>query len=489
MWLIARQSCDEIEAIAPWGDLYAPPRDPVAAARLASTVHNWALGLRSRIDQGVQSLAAAAADPAFLEEVDIYLGAVSAMLRADVMRLGTAIESARRPKAAEEAARLACEIAADVKGKGTSSLMGATAALVAEGHWDPVATEPLLFAEKSEEFRRNQELLDATLELAGTIHRIRASEVVARLGRAWGGGTVPDRWSSADLGLLVAQTAQMLRPERRQALYAGDFHQLERRLRMLSQRVGELDRLHAAMVDGFDDPQARPRILALLREIAAIVDTGSLQDLLPPGELARLRSLLELSRQLDGHLDLDSAARRGDLPSDRAPLLALLADDDLATFVGLLAANVARRASFQLPAPAPTTPARTRLTSSSPKPREQAAETRREIDNLRTKLQALRADSFPGAREFRLVVRLLATHDRLPDALLSGCKPYLHALIDELVPAIEPLVDRGLVPASARHELVSDALAVAGGAARGTEAPPALRRLARVIDSLELLGR
>jgi hypothetical protein len=490
VYVIARRACDEIEAIAPWQDLYAPPRDPVAAARLAAAVYSWSNALRVRIDEGIAALEAAACDPNFVEYVSFYLGAVATMLRPDTLRLGTAIETARRPEATQLDAGIACEIAADVKGKGTSSLMGAAASLVAEGTWDPVATEPLLFPEKNDEFRRNHELLAAVLDVSSTLHRIRAGALIPQLSHSWAHGALPDRWALTDLGLLVAQVSQLLRPERRRALYAGDFHQLERRLRLLSARVGEVERLHAALVDDIAEASARRQLGVLLREIAALIDSSVLSDLLPEGGLARLRSLLELSKQLDGHVDVAAAAQRGALGPDATALLALLVDDDLNTFVGLLAANVARRVSFQLEsqnegfatdavtASAASTPAR-------PLPDQPSGEL---SSRLRALVNRLTADAYPGARQFRMVHKLLTSQNRVPEALLAGCRPYIHDLVDEIVPALEPMVEAGELPATMRHDFVTDALALATGSARDHEAGKSLRRLMRTLETLQQIG-
>ncbi len=495
MYLIARRACDEIEAIAPWHDLYAPPRDPVAAARLAAAVHSWSNALRVRVEEGIAALEAAACDPNFIEYVSFYLGAVATMLRPDTLRLGTAIETARRPDATQLDGGIACEIAADVKGKGTSSLMGAAASLVAEGTWDPVATEPLLFPEKNDEFRRNHELLAAVLDVSSTLHRIRVGALIPQLSHAWAHGALPDRWALTDLGLLVAQVSQLLRPERRRALYAGDFHQLERRLRLLSARVGEVERLHAALVDDIAESSARRQLGVLLREIAALIDSAVLSDLLPEGGLARLRSLLELSKQLDGHVDVAAAAQRGGLGPDATALLALLVDDDLNTFVGLLAANVARRVSFQLeshnegfasdavPSPGPI---------AAPVAEAPARPASRPGGELAARLRALvgrlTADAYAGARQFRMVHKLLTSQNRVPEALLAGCRPYIHDLVDEIVPALEPLVEAGELPAALRHDFVTDALALATGSARDHEAGKSLRRLMRTLETLQQLG-
>lgn len=467
----------------------------MAAARLAAAVYSWSNALRVRVDEGIGALEAAACDPNFVEYVSFYLGAVATMLRPDTLRLGTAIETARRPDATQLDGGIACEIAADVKGKGTSSLMGAAASLVAEGTWDPVATEPLLFPEKNDEFRRNHELLAAVLDVSSTLHRIRAAALIPQLSHAWAHGDLPDRWALTDLGLLVAQVAQLLRPERRRALYAGDFHQLERRLRLLSARVGEVERLHAALVDDIAESSARRQLGVLLREIAALIDSSVLSDLLPEGGLARLRSLLELSKQLDGHVDVAAAAQRGALGPDATALLALLVDDDLNTFVGLLAANVARRVSFQLEsqnegfAPDATAPPEAITPAVAATPVRPTSQPSAELAaRLRTLVSRLTADAYPGARQFRMVHKLLTSQNRVPEALLAGCRPYIHDLVDEVVPVLEPLVEAGELPASLRHDFVTDALALATGSARDHEASKCLRRLMRTLETLQQLG-
>lgn len=483
VYAVVRRTCDSIEKAAPWAALYAPPRTADGATELAGAVLLWADELGEALHSGLATLP----DGAYAEYTGFYLGAVATMLRPETLRLASAIEAARHSGSDEAAGSLACEIAADVKGKGTSALMGATASLIAEGRWDPVATEPVLFAEKREEFERNSSLLASLLETTTTIHRIRSSGLLRALDEAWTDREEPpDRWAAADLSLLAAQIAQLLRPERRRALYAGDFHQLERRQRLLGARIGQLEALQSALFDGVGDERARRRIAVLLREIAGLIDAQILAELLPEGELSRLRGLLELGNQIDGRIDIDAVAQRGSLTAERKQLLALLADDDLATFTGLLAANVSRRASFALAARADLSRTDPALLSKAEQliPESSSAEVAQALEKLGEVLARLRADHHPGARQFLLVLRLLESHSRVPDTLLAGCRPYLYDIVDEIVPRLDPLVTAGLIQAPSRHGLVADALALSGGNLRGPEAAAAMRRVADQLDIL-----
>ena len=56
--------------------------------------------------------------------------------------------------------RTLCELAADLKGKYASALMGAAASIVAQGRWNGAAVEPMLFPEKAEEFVQSRILVD-----------------------------------------------------------------------------------------------------------------------------------------------------------------------------------------------------------------------------------------------------------------------------------------------------------------------------------------
>ena len=57
-----------------------------------------------------------------------------------------------------------CEIAADLKGKYASAMMGAAASLVGQGLYNGVELEPVLFLEKAEEFHSARELVERLID-------------------------------------------------------------------------------------------------------------------------------------------------------------------------------------------------------------------------------------------------------------------------------------------------------------------------------------
>src|SRR5262249_48132849 len=140
--------------------------------------------------------------------------------------------------------QLLCELAADLKGKYTSSLMGAAANLIGEGVWDGVELEPVLFPEKAEEFRQTKELAVALREAIAAIRPLPEQIPSADLLERWQRGRRVDQYALADLATLRGKIGRLLRERSRRALYSGDYHQISRREVLLSARINELERLH-----------------------------------------------------------------------------------------------------------------------------------------------------------------------------------------------------------------------------------------------------
>ncbi len=490
LYAIARRAIDAVERAAPWGLLYYPPDDLAElAGRLADLVAEiraMPLAIAERLGDFPEQ-AEEGGDPA-REEVRFFYDAVTDMVEREVTRLESWISSRPATGDVAAAAESACELAADLKGKFVSAMIGASAALIAQGRWPGLSVELALFPERGEEFHRSRDLAEALNELAATLAEVRERVPVGRwLGR-WRAGARVDQYALADLVALRAKVGSLLREPLRRALYSGDYHQIRLREVMLTERVDELERLHLGSwrlsAAGAAEAIVRdlPRLETLALEIAALLDAVWFAELVGPGNAAALRMA-------------GARAREG---RDRA-LAALLARDDLKVFVQMLAGAVNRRAAVALDE---THPGVTRAAGAASPP-ARAAETREPaatqaaghpsagalVAVLRTNLAALRDPQNPRWRDFRMVHRLLVRQGRVPVTMLSAALPLVREIERDVLPGLRRLTPyRGLSPeVVARLGESCDALL--GIAYRppkdGGELALKLDRLVRFLEAIE----
>src|SRR6185503_5336944 len=283
-----------------------------------------------------------------LEEAEFYFAGIHSMCAHDLGRLRTLLA----PHAAPDAPPLSpaqrnflCEVAADLKGKYASALMGATASIVAEGTWTGVEVEPVLFPEKAEEFRRNGDLARALRRTLDAIGELQEAVPFVELLERWRGGARVDPYALADFATFRGIFGRLLKRDLRRGFYSGDYHQIQRRELALSARMAALEALHQRT---WSEPAGAEGIAAgygemerLTLEIAAILDVELLEQLVG----ARAVKDLRLAAATEGVAGEATRGRRKPLAPALEPLVPLLAGEDLKTFLSLLLGSVLKRAS------------------------------------------------------------------------------------------------------------------------------------------------
>ena len=487
-----REAVDELEGAVSWRTLYYPPDDSAVLierfATLAACIRRWPAHLAAVLPGFPAEEAAAGFEPA-REDVEFYFHAVFRTCERDLARLESAVGEidAGVPAAPEKVERL-CELAADLKGKFASSVMAATAALLAHTRWSNLDVEGVLFPETLEAGRLSRGL---EARLAGIVawlaelpSRVPLAAIVAR----WREGQRADQYVFSDLVVLRGQLGSLLLEAVRRALYSGDYHQIRQRELQLAERVNELEWIHRRTWS-VPARQAAELIRAelgrleqLLSEIAALVDAEQLASLLGESAFKGLRSQVKA-------------------PTEEGPraLAALLAHEDLRVYCNMLLGAVRRRAALT-PPPAGTpgaaaTPPEARATaatsgspSRSPECRLTPTQQATLVADLDRRLAALQGPQNARWRSFHMVLRMFARHGRLPDEMLASSQPFVEELLTVLVPGVRRLAPyRGLT-----CELVDrleatcqGLLARPGDAAAGDSSPfQRLERLQRFLDAL-----
>ncbi|MDX1630975.1 MAG: hypothetical protein R3234_03895 [Thermoanaerobaculia bacterium] len=537
LFRLARSILDELESAAPWSRLYYPPDDPTAFLAMEMDLLEVVEAIPARIRETLDPLVAEADDEdrQTLEDAEFYFSGIHGMVERELGRLRSALEdrlldpSRRLPLPERD---FVCELTADLKGKYASALMGATASLVAEGRWSGVAVEPILFPEKKEEFRRNEELVSTLEEVLDAIEALPEEVGFEDLHRRWSEEQRVDQYALTDLATFRGLLGRLLRQDNRRALYSGDYHQIRRRENRLSRRVNELESTHQKTwypEDG-DDSEPYRRLTRRLLEIAAILDVEVLERLIGESAVQKIRGAVTAERaKLDEtYTGLEPPGgddrHRKRLPEEHRSLVPLLYEDDLVSFLRLLLGNVRKRASLRPPpeaTPSPEeVPASTPEVSPpddelaeigavvSPEPKEvmeeepattqstatprevlpPAEEQREAMEELRETLERLRAPANPKRRPVEMLQRLLEKHSRVPPSMLQACEPYFHELLNELVPQLENAVRFGAVPEDARQRLVQYCLSLSATSVTPEqmeqEVPRTLKRIERLLGAL-----
>jgi hypothetical protein len=499
---LVRGLLDDLEEAAPWSLLYAPPAQvaPLRARleRLLELIERAPLRVADELER--LALGSPSADERdALQEAEFYFTALHQMVVPDMNRLANALD--QMPAGEELAPSKAdyyCELAADLKGKYASALMGAAAALASEGRWLGVEVEALLFPEKAEEFERNERLLAALESAVAAIEEaIRAfpwRDVLA----SWRRHQHVDRYALADLVALRGHLLRLLTVANRRALYSGDYQRLMGREILLGSRLREIEALHLRSLDLA--PRSQPeaavetftRLHHLLLELAALLDVEALRQLI--GE--------ELLRDLRQRSPAPPTPREGS--AGRLDALALLlVEEDLKIFLKLLVGAVRKRSSLALhhgaPAPAPpveTEPVRARRLDrrrAPPPPRIDPAAQRRFAERLSAVLARLTDSESDAWKSFQMVHKLQLRLRVLPPALMAEMTPFLGQLERDLLPLLDEARTAGAVPAGAVdtlrscHRRLSDRDLITPETA--LETGNDLARVARLLDSLEREGR
>jgi hypothetical protein len=367
---LVRTSVDEFERVAPWRNLYYPPEDPAAFIAILTSLIGLIEGIPKRVAAAMGKVpkgAPASDDEPTREDIRFMFSGIHHMVAHELKRLETTLAPVReRGSATADERQLLCELSADLKGKYSSSMMGAAASLIAQGLWNGVEVEPILFPEKAEEFRNTRELVDLLKEVSDAIKQLPEQVRFKELMEGWQRGSRVDQYALADLPSLRGKIVKLLKERTRRALYSGDYHQISRREVLLSERINEMETLHQRTWStdhggghpGQDLAPTFARLVQLTLEMAAVLDVTILKDLIGDKKVDGLRARVTSAKTRP----VSTASNPG---AGLDSLIPLLAEDDLRIFLELLLGAVMRRASLTVtmreaeppaPAPAPAPP-------------------------------------------------------------------------------------------------------------------------------------
>ncbi|HXT20727.1 MAG TPA: hypothetical protein VN923_08265, partial [Thermoanaerobaculia bacterium] len=352
LYRLVRRMLDELDEAAPWEQLYYPPDDGETFLGMTTALLGVVEQIPQRTRELVELLSLAAPDEETrrtLEEAEFYFAGIHSMCAHDLGRLRTLLA----PHAAPDAPPLSpaqrnflCEVAADLKGKYASALMGATASIVAEGTWTGVEVEPVLFPEKAEEFRRNVELVRALRRTLDAIGELQAAVPFGELLERWRAGARVDPYALADLATFRGILGRLLKRDLRRGFYSGDYHQIQRREAALAKRAAALEATHhrtwGEPADAPGAAEAYAQLGGLTLEVAALLDVAVLEQLLG----ARAVKDLRMAASAEAAAHDEGRKRRTHLPAELEPLVPLLAGEDLKSFLALLLGSVLKRASL-----------------------------------------------------------------------------------------------------------------------------------------------
>jgi len=352
LYRLVRRMLDELDEAAPWEQLYYPPDDGEAFLGMTAALIGVVEQIPQRTRELVELLSLAAPDDETrrtLEEAEFYFAGIHSMCAHDLGRLRALVA----PHAAPETPPIApaqrnflCEVAADLKGKYASALMGATASIVAEGTWTGVEVEPVLFPEKAEEFRRNAGLARALRRTLDAIGELQAAVPFHELRERWRGRSRVDPYALADLATFRGILGRLLQRDLRRGFYSGDYHQIQRREAALATRAAALEATHhrtwAEPADAPGIAEAYADLERLTLEVAAVLDVALLEQLVG----ARAVKDLRMAAASESTAHEQGRERRTHLEPRLEPLVPLLAGEDLKTFLALLLGSVLKRASL-----------------------------------------------------------------------------------------------------------------------------------------------
>jgi hypothetical protein len=357
---LVRGSVDEFERIAPWRVLYYPPVDPDAFVAILTSLIELIEGIPKRVAAAMGKVPKVpeSDDEPTREDIRFMFSGIHHMVAHELKRLETTLAPVReRGSATIDERQLLCELSADLKGKYSSSMMGAAASLIAQGLWNGVEVEPILFPEKAEEFRNTSELVDLLQEVSDAIKQLPEQVHFKELMAGWQTGSRVDQYALADLPSLRGKIGKLLKERTRRALYSGDYHQISRREVLLSERINELETLHQRTWStdhgGQDLAPIFARLVQLTLEMACVLDVTILKDLVGDKKVEGLRARVTSAKTKP----VSTASTPG---AGLDSLIPLLAEDDLRIFLELLLGAVMRRASLTVtmrePEPAPEPP-------------------------------------------------------------------------------------------------------------------------------------
>ncbi len=371
IYAMVRTILDDLEAVAPWDGLYYPPTETGEFLSMETALVAMIEDIPQRVGTLTEALQAGEMDEATRDLVgnaDFYFYGIGVSVASELQKLRAKLDAfkAGANTLSPVERTFTCEISADLKGKYTSSIMGAAASLIAEGLWNGVEIEPILFPEKAKEFDRNEKLVTNLSRVTETIQHFLDQVPLAELVTSWRQQRRVDQYALAPLYSLLGDLGKLMQVSSRRALYSGDYHQIRSREVLLSARINELTSLHSmtwkthAEADRTGDGVYAVMIEKAL-ELAAILDLEILKEVIGGSAVKDLFFIVTMEKEDDaagrGDDQARRAARRQRIPQELHSLIPLLYDEDLKTFLDLLLGSVLKRASLtvqrQSPEPAP----------------------------------------------------------------------------------------------------------------------------------------
>ncbi len=361
---MVRRILDDLEEAAPWDDLYYPPTLTEEFLRKASLLLAVIEGIPQRVGDLLDQLEQMS-DPLvaeLLDDVDFFFNGIHMSVEQEMAKLHSLIERFQQelPRdPSEEERDYTCELSADLKGKYTSSIMGAAASLIAAGKWRGVEIEPVLFPEKAQEFERNERLVATLSEVTENIQNLLEQVPLAELVETWKQGERVDQYSLTPLYSLLGNLGKLMRESSRRALYSGDYHQIQRREGLLAARVNELTTLHnmtwgtVPLAPGQEREDIFPLMIQKATELATVLNTDNLKSIVGDAQVEEIFHVVAVEKDQNSSIDrwrfghdIKPHPDRAKIPPHLHSLIVLLYDEDLSTFLELLLGSVLKRASL-----------------------------------------------------------------------------------------------------------------------------------------------
>lgn len=494
-----RQILDDLEAAAPWSELYYPSQEDSGLLACVKALIEVVDQIPPRMQELTRDLQAGDPDEPtqrMIDNAEFFFEGIHGSVMPDIARLRSKLKSlSALPELSSDQRDFTCEITADLKGKYASSIMGASASLIADGLWNGVEIEPLLFPEKAEEFERNQHLVETLTEVIENINHLLDEVPLAEMVERWGKEQRVDLYTLTPLYSFLGNLGKLMKENTRRALYSGDYHQIRKRERLLNARINELTTLHNLTWAADEPPKMAdggtpyPAMIQRATELSAILDVNILKQIIGEKYVKDLLFIvtIEKDRARDRGEERGMSSMRKSLPENFHPLIPLLYDDDLQNFLGFLLGSVLKRASLALkheprdlaaeeepglagveaevaaPLPEPyeipsgssellprlgeldiedyelQQPVAAQPAPALPQDGFSGAEKLSAVRELHDLLKGLLARSNPHRKSFELVYRLLDQRKTVPSSMLQSMQPYLYDMMNMLIPQLNEL--------------------------------------------------
>lgn len=499
-----RGALDRLEQAAPWDQLYYPPAENKSFLAMEEALVEVIDDGPRLVDDLIRDMRSYGEDDVtehLIGDLEFFFFGINESVRHDLHKL-RAMLGACRERASEvtpEERDFISELSADLKGKYSSSIMGAASSLIAEGRWRGIEIETTLFPEKAAEFERNERLVETLSEVTQNINNLLQEVPLAELVQRWQEQEKIDQYALTPLYSLLGNLGKLMQETSRRALYSGDYHQIQRRESLLSMRVNELATLHN-MTWGIgprkdvDPSSVFPVMIRKATELAAVLDVDILKEIIgskPVDDLLMVVTLEKENAPPDAKWDVrrDESAippspARQRLPEEHHSIIPLLYDEDLNTFLELLLGSVLKRASLSVKkdiereqqaaadraaavarGEEPQQPLRIGWSGRDDSSLEAELEaiagpdafdvdlgsreletvlpdpaSHRQVQEALAQVQELIFDAMSrsnsGRKSFQLILRLLKQGRMIPPAMFQSMQPYLYDLMNLLIPKL-----------------------------------------------------